>query len=50
MKKIKEKKKEFEEREHFFWILEEFRNIEGIIPQEVINEYYNIKQPLTKEV
>jgi len=44
-----EKKTEFEERGHFFWILEEFRNIEGIIPQEVINEYFEIKMPLSKK-
>jgi len=43
------KKKEYEERGHFFWILEKFRNIEGIIPQEVINEYFDIKIPLSNE-
>ncbi len=43
------KKKEYEERGHFFWILEKFRNIEGIIPQEVINEYFNIQLPLSHE-
>lgn len=43
------KKKEYEERGHFFWILEKFRNIEGIIPQEVINEYFDIRMPLSNE-
>ena len=44
-----EKKTAFEERGHFFWILEKFRNIEGIIPQEAINEYFDIKIPLSIE-
>ncbi len=44
-----EKKIEFEERGHFFWILEKFRNIEGIIPQEVINEYFDLKIPLSNK-
>ncbi len=44
-----EKKTEFEGRGHFFWILEKFRNIEGIIPQEVINEYFDIKIPLSNK-
>ncbi len=43
------KKTEFEERGHFFWILDKYRNIEGIIPQEVINEYLDIKIPLSDE-
>ena len=44
-----EKKTAFEERGHFFWILEKFRNIEGIIPQEAINEYFDIKISLSIE-
>jgi len=46
---LRKKKKEYEERGHFFWIIEKFRNIEGIIPQEVLNEYFNIKMPLSNE-
>ncbi len=43
------KKEEFEREGYIFWILEHFRNIEGIISQDVINEYFDIKAQLTTE-
>jgi len=44
---LKNKKEEFEKEEFIFWILEKFRNIEGIISQDVINDYFDIRTQLT---
>ncbi len=46
---LKNKKEEFEKKKKFFWILEKLRNIEGIISQNVINEYFDIRVQLTTE-
>ncbi len=46
---LKNKKEEFEKEEYIFWILEKFRNIEGIISQDVNNEYFDIRAQLTTE-
>lgn len=43
------KKKEFEDNGYFFWIIEAYRNIEGLIPQSVINDYFNVSKNLSDE-
>ena len=47
--KLIKKREEYEKRDHLFWIIDKFRNIEGIIPQEVINEYYDIGVSLKQQ-
>jgi len=46
---LENKKEEFEKEECIFWILEQFRNIEGILSQDVINEYFDVRAQLTTE-
>lgn len=46
---LKNKREEFEKEGYIFLILEKFRNIEGIITQEVINEFFKINTQLTTE-
>jgi len=46
---LKIKKEEFEREGYIFLILEKFRNIEGIISQDVINDFFKINAQLTAE-
>ncbi len=39
--KVKEK---FEDAEHLFWIIESATDIEGFIPQEVLDDFFKIKE------
>ncbi len=48
-KKLKEKKEEFNNAGHEFWIIEEYKDTEGILPQEVINEFFKVNSELTVE-
>ena len=40
--KVINKQKEFEQAGYKFWIFEEFCDIEGILPQEALNKFFNI--------
>lgn len=46
LKRIKDK---FEKENYTFFIIERVRDIEGLIPQEILNQYFKIKTPLEKE-
>jgi len=42
-------KNKFEKAGKNFWLIGKYCDIEGLLPQDVINEYFNIKLPLPKD-
>ena len=48
-KQLEKIKNKFEEENYTFFVVDKVRDIEGLIPQELLNKHFKITTPLTKE-